>query len=311
MLTAMSNPAARMPDLRTLLERVEAAAPVDAIDVAADELATLLGAREVTLLVADYSGRILVRLGRTPNATDGRTQDTEHAESVPVAGTVYEEVLRTQQVAVRELDEGTHVAAPVTVRGDVIGAMDLVLTTRPTTQQIAEIAGIGHLLGHIVVVNRRYTDLFEWGQRTTALSLSAEIQRRLLPPAFTCEAGQFTLAGWLEPASTVGGDTFDYAFDRGTLHLSITDAAGHDVEAAMLATVLVGALRNARRAANDLRSQVISANDELAAHSSAAGSSQAKSYGSTWTGRPRPSSTPATRAPFGCARAGSRRSSWP
>ena len=268
MLTAMSNPAARMPDLRTLLERVEAAAPVDAIDVAADELATLLGAREVTLLVADYSGRILVRLGRTPNATDGRTQDTEHAESVPVAGTVYEEVLRTQQVAVRELDGGTHVAAPVTVRGDVIGAMDLVLTTRPTTQQIAEIAGIGHLLGHIVVVNRRYTDLFEWGQRTTALSLSAEIQRRLLPPAFTCEAGQFTLAGWLEPASTVGGDTFDYAFDRGTLHLSITDAAGHDVEAAMLATVLVGALRNARRAANDLRSQVISANDELAAHSS-------------------------------------------
>lgn len=107
MLTAMSNPAARMPDLRTLLERVEAAAPVDAIDVAADELATLLGAREVTLLVADYSGRILVRLGRTPNATDGRTQDTEHAESVPVAGTVYEEVLRTQQVAVRELD-GAH-----------------------------------------------------------------------------------------------------------------------------------------------------------------------------------------------------------
>jgi hypothetical protein len=134
-------------------------------------------------------------------------------------------VLRTQQVAVRELDEGTQVTTPVTVRGDVMGAMDLMLTTRPTTQQVAEIAGIGHLLGHIVVVNRRYTDLFEWGQRTTALSLSAEIQRRLLPSAFTCEAGQCTLAGWLEPASTVGGDTFDYAFDRGTLHLSITDAA--------------------------------------------------------------------------------------
>lgn len=76
-----------------------------------------------------------------------------------------------------------------------------------------------------------------------------------------------TIAGWLEPASTVGGDTFDYALDRGTLHVSITDAAGHDVEAAMLATVLVGALRNARRAGADLRSQVASANDELAAHS--------------------------------------------
>jgi serine phosphatase RsbU (regulator of sigma subunit) len=265
----MSATDARVPDVRTLLERVEAASPVDAIDVAADELAAMLGAREVALLIADYSGRVLVRLGRTPDATGGRTQGTENAESVTLAGTVYEEVLRTQQVAVRELDEGTRVTAPVTVRGDAIGAMDLVLATPPTTQQTAEIAGIGHVLGHVVVVNRRYTDLFEWGQRTTAFSLSAEIQRRLLPPAFTCEAGQFTFAGWLEPASTVGGDTFDYAIDRGTLHLSITDAAGHDVEAAMLATVLVGALRNARRAGMDLSSQVISANDELAAHSSA------------------------------------------
>ncbi|GAA4543820.1 PP2C family protein-serine/threonine phosphatase [Pseudonocardia xishanensis] len=141
------------------------------------------------------------------------------------------------------------------------------LTTRPTTEQIAEIAEIGHVLGHVLVVNRRYTDLFEWGQRTTAFSLSAEIQRRLLPPAFTCEAGQFTLAGRLEPAGTVGGDTFDYALDRGTLHLSITDAAGHDVQAAMLASVLVGALRNGRRAVRDLHSQVVDANGELVAHS--------------------------------------------
>jgi serine phosphatase RsbU (regulator of sigma subunit) len=269
MLTAMSNTDARMPDLRSLLERVEAAPPVDAIDIAADELAVMFGAREVSLLIADYSGRILARLGRTPNATGGRTQGTEHAESVLLAGTVYEEVLRTQKVAVHELDEGLRVTAPVTVRGDVMGALDLVLTTRPTTQQIEEIAGIGHILGHIVVVNRRYTDLFEWGQRTTPMSLSAEIQRRLLPAALTCEAGQFALAGWLEPASTVGGDTFDYALDRGTLHLSITDAAGHDVEAAMIATVLVGALRNTRRAGMDLRSQVIRANDELTSHSSA------------------------------------------
>jgi serine phosphatase RsbU (regulator of sigma subunit) len=264
----MTDTGARVPDLRTLLERVERISPTDAIDVAAEELAAMLGAREVSLLVADYSGRALVRLGRTPDGTGGRTQGTENAETVPLTGTVYEEVLRTQRVATRDLDEGTRVTAPVTVRGDVIGAMDLLLTDRPTAQQEAEIAGIGHVLGHIVVVNRRYTDLFEWGQRSTTFSLSAEIQRRLLPPAFTCEAGQFTVSGWLEPASTVGGDTFDYSLDRETLHLSITDAAGHDVEAAMLATVLVGALRNARRAGTDLRAQVGSANDELAAYSS-------------------------------------------
>jgi hypothetical protein len=133
----MSATSARVPNLRTLLERVDAASPVDAIDVAAEELAATLGAHEVSLLLADFSGRLLVRLGRTPDATGGRTRGTEHAESVPLAGSVYEEVLRTQQVAVRDLREGTRVTAPVTVRGDVVGAMDLMLGTRPTTPQLA------------------------------------------------------------------------------------------------------------------------------------------------------------------------------
>lgn len=34
------------------------------------------------------------------------------------------------------------------------------------------------------------------------------------------------LAGWLEPAGNVGGDTFDFALDRGMLHFSMTDAMG-------------------------------------------------------------------------------------
>jgi hypothetical protein len=51
------------------------------------------------------------------------------------------------------------------------------------------------------------------------LSLAAEIQHRLLPGSYTCEAGQFTLAAWLEPAGNVGGDTFDFALERDTLHL--------------------------------------------------------------------------------------------
>ena len=72
------------------------------------------------------------------------------------------------------------------------------------------------------------------------LSLAEEIQRRLLPASFTCEADQFTLAGWLEPAGEVGGDTFDFSLDRNTLHVSITDAMGHTVESALLATLVVG-----------------------------------------------------------------------
>ena len=94
----------------------------------------------------------------------------------------------------------------------------------------------------MVIANRRYTDLFEWGQRSVPLSLEAEIQHRLFPGSSTCEAGQFTLGAWLQPAGEIGGDTFDFTLDRDTLHLSMTDVMGHTIEAALPATVLVGGL---------------------------------------------------------------------
>jgi hypothetical protein len=114
-----------------------------------------------------------------------------------------------------------------------------------------------HALAYVVIAGRRYTDVFEWGQRTTPFSLATEIQRRLLPASYTCEAGQFTLAGWLEPAASVGGDTFDYTLNDDSLHVSITDAVGHEVEAALQATLLVGALRNARHKGLDLAAQAM------------------------------------------------------
>ena len=65
------------------------------------------------------------------------------------------------------------------------------------------------------------------------------------------------------------------------LHLSITDAVGHEVEAALLATLLVGSLRNGRRRGMNLRDQAGTANDALAAHTAPASSSPASCCGST------------------------------
>ena len=82
-----------------------------------------------------------------------------------------------------------------------------------------------------MIANRRHTDLFEWGQRTTPFNLSAEIQRRLLPGRVHLRGRAFTLSGWLEPAASIGGDTFDYSLARDVLHFSVTDAMGHGVAA--------------------------------------------------------------------------------
>ncbi|MGP3631828.1 PP2C family protein-serine/threonine phosphatase, partial [Streptomyces sp. 24-1644] len=89
---------------------------------------------------------------------------------------------------------------------------------------------------------------------------------RLLPASLACEAAQFAVAGALEPADHVGGDTFDYVIDRDTVQLSVTDAMGHDVGAALLATLLVGALRRARRAGADLAEQARQADQAVREH---------------------------------------------
>ena len=157
-------------------------------------------------------------------------------------------------------------------------------------------AGVAaHALAYIVIANRRFTDLFEWGQRSVRLSLPAEIQHRLLPGAFTCEAGQFTLAAWLEPAGEIAGDTFDFSLDRDFLHLSMTDAMGHALDAAVLASVLVGALRNARRAGVSIAEQAERASAGLAEHTpGAVSSSPASSRVSTYGQASQRSSTPGT-----------------
>ena len=74
------------------------------------------------------------------------------------------------------------------------------------------------------------------------------------------------MCGHLEPSEELSGDTFDYTLDRDTLHVSVTDPMGHDIDAALAATVLVGALRGARRAGAGLAEQAHRADQALADH---------------------------------------------
>jgi serine phosphatase RsbU (regulator of sigma subunit) len=253
-------------NLNVLLGAVEAAPPVAAADVVGDALAQGLDARDVSFLIADYSGQSLIRLSHVgrgePVTADGR----ERSDTVPLIGTPQGRALAEQQVQVVTEDDGSRVFAPVTSRGEAVGVLELALDDAPDERTIAAIALAAHALAYVVIANRRFTDLYEWGQRSLPLSLEAEIQHRLLPSSYTLEGGQFTLAGWLEPAGDVGGDTFDFSVERDTLHLSMTDAMGHTLHAAMLATVLVGALRNARRRAVSLAEQATIAHDALSSY---------------------------------------------
>ncbi|MGW6283409.1 PP2C family protein-serine/threonine phosphatase [Streptomyces sp. NPDC055107] len=237
--------------LAEVLAAAESAAPVDSIDVVARNLRARFGARYVSFLFVDAVGSRLLRV----NDAAGVSQE-QRTERVPLAGSgIYDKVLRAQKPVLTEVGGlGQRVLAPVTNRGDTIGVLELFLdaVTESVLEQVEEAA---HALAYIIVTDRRFTDLYHWGNRTTTVSLAAEIQRQLLPSAPSCEAAEFALAGALVPASDIAGDTYDYSLDHDTLHLSVTDAMGHDVDASLTATLVVNASRGARRAGADLADQ--------------------------------------------------------
>jgi hypothetical protein len=110
------------------------------------------------------------------------------------------------------------------------------------------------------------------------------------------------MAGWLEPAGDVGCDTFDFSVERDALHLSMPDAMGHTLSAALLATVLVGILRNARRRAVGLAEHASLANESLCrASPRRRNSSPANSSASISRQEPGGSSTPDTPPRFASA----------
>ncbi len=250
-------------ELPRLLTAAETAAPVEAVDVVAEDLLRRFGATRVSFLIVDLTGKAVVPLTTASRAKAGRGRQPDR---IRLFGSVYEHAIRTQRPYRETTDQGERVIFPVTNRGDAIGLLELLLPADPGREVLDAVGEAAHILAYIVIANQRFTDLYTWGKRSRPLTLAAEIQYQLLPLSLTCEAAQFALSGNLEPSEDVSGDTFDYILDSDTLHLSLTDTMGHNLQAALSATVLVGALRGARRQGADLSEQARRADQALTDH---------------------------------------------
>ncbi|MBA9050560.1 MULTISPECIES: PP2C family protein-serine/threonine phosphatase [Streptomyces] len=247
--------------LDEVLGAAEDAAPVESVDVVASNLEKRFSATDVSFLFVDLLGQEVVRLPRAGRAGQPR----DRADRFDLVGSVYDRVLRSQRLHQEDDGEGgCRLVAPVTNRGDCLGVLEMVVPEADDAVREA-VSQTAHALAYIVVTDRRFTDLYHWGRRTTEVSLAAEIQHQLLPTAPCCEAAQFTLACGLVPADDIGGDTYDYALDQNLLHLSITDAMGHDTDSALLATLTVNALRGARRAGHSILEQAYTAHRAITA----------------------------------------------
>ena len=209
-------------------------------------LAEAVGAKEVLLLLADYG-----EVSLEPVSSAFADNDID---SVPIDATPAGEAFLTQTVVEEPEDRGTRLYVPVTVRAERLGVLDLLLPERPSAELHEALRRAAIVVGYVVATARRYTDLFERVRRRRDLILAAEIQWELLP-VLAYDADEVSVAGALEPAYAIAGDSFDYAVETDHLHVAITDGMGHGLRAALLGSLAVAALRHARRRGHGVLSQ--------------------------------------------------------
>ncbi|MFF3336778.1 PP2C family protein-serine/threonine phosphatase [Streptomyces sp. NPDC002888] len=195
-----------------------------------------LGGRETSVFLQDYGQVWLV-----PLPLDGLTAGDPQPIESSDAGHAFQaarplEVPRT---------DGVRVYLPLQDGGDQLGVMAV------TLDEVVEddrrlLCRIAALVADMLMAKDGYTDLFFRARRSEPMTVAAEIQWALLPP-LAMSSPRVRLAGVLEPAYDVAGDSFDYALNGDLLHVAMVDAMGHGLDAATMATVAIGAYRHARR----------------------------------------------------------------
>ena len=104
----------------------------------------------------------------------------------------------------------------------------------------------------LLVTRGQCTDAYTMLRRTQAITLAAEMQWDLLPP-LSLDSGRVSVAGLIQPAYEVGGDSFDYAVNGGILDFAVFDAMGHGLQSSQLAHLAVSSYRHSRRSGLDLQ----------------------------------------------------------
>ncbi|MEV5437416.1 PP2C family protein-serine/threonine phosphatase [Streptomyces sp. NPDC052682] len=224
------------------------AAPAHALVATAGRLlADRVGAEEITLLLADYGLTVLQPVTHLPH-----TGAPVPAHEGP-AGQAF--VTQAPVVEVTRDPAGEVVHLPITVRGDRLGVLCVRLPARaadPAT--VLRLGDFATALGHEVATAGRDTDLYHQARRTRRLTLAAEMQWQLLP-GHGCARQEYLIGAHLEPAYAIGGDNFDWSAGADHLTLTVTDGMGQGIDASLLTSLAVGALRNARRAGIGLADQ--------------------------------------------------------
>ncbi|GAA3448404.1 PP2C family protein-serine/threonine phosphatase [Dactylosporangium matsuzakiense] len=226
-------------------------------------LSSAHGTKHSTVWLADYRSTTLA-----PAGADAHESAEDLGDRLASAMRAF-----ASQTAVVETREGQALARlhlPVTAWGERVGVLtveldaDRVPVERPLLQELAESFAVALTAAY------RRTDRFHLDRRPTGrLTMAAELQWDLLP-ARAYEQPGVKFAGQLEPAYAVGGDHFDWSINGDWLTVTALNGMGNGLDAALLTTLAVNAMRNARRSIaagqslpGDLTDQAVLAADAI------------------------------------------------
>jgi phosphoserine phosphatase RsbU/P len=221
--------------LGSLVDRAHQMPPHMIAPLIEQEIA-IIGGRDVEVLLQDYDQMTLVPLPGG-NLLVG--------DPLPIDESLAGRAFQTDSAIERPQSDGVRVFVPLLDGTDRVGVLAFTLDiVNDTDRRLSRrLAG---LVADMLVTKSMYTDRFFQARRRQPLSLSAEMQWQLLPPLMM-NTPQVAVAGALEPAYDVAGDSFDYALNDDILHVAMIDAMGHGLGAALMSTLAVGAYRHARR----------------------------------------------------------------
>ncbi|MBV8161981.1 MAG: phosphatase, partial [Acidimicrobiia bacterium] len=200
----MGMPAPGSDFVGRLHQALDASPPFALPSIVSAVLAEAVGAKHVGLLLADYGEITLERVSLDA--------DPAESASVPIDGSPAGEAFLTQTPVEEADDRGLLVHLPVAVRAERLGVLEVLLPDAPSSELRAELQRAAVVVGYVVATARRYTDLFERVRRRRDLILAAEIQWELLP-VLAYDGEELAVAGALEPAYAIAGDSFDYAVE--------------------------------------------------------------------------------------------------
>jgi hypothetical protein len=238
--------------LGALLEAAHLAAPHD-LPALISEHAAVLGARDAVAYLVDLQQLVLVPFSGPAGQGAERHLEPLAIDST-LAGRSFQHVEVVNQASAA--GGGTRVWMPLLDGTERLGVLGLTLSERA-----ARDVGQGMLRGRwrrfasivaeLLVSKTLYGDTIVRTRRRSQMGLAAEMQWAMLPP-LTFASREVVVAGVLEPAYEVAGDSLDYAVDAGRARFAVFDGMGHGLQSAQLAALAVSAYRSARRSGRSL-----------------------------------------------------------